>query len=625
MKKKSFTSTLQFNKRWFIILFLVLFSNTFYAQNNNRVFTKINQRPTNISVEMGKKLEKLEKDTNDFKKCHYISVGDIKKLQKNNKLTIHVPSTGKPMTFKAKRVETYSDEDYTWYGEDEVDGYASVSLRNKDGIISGFIKTEDEVSEIYGLSRGVSVVIDKKAVTKEFCRSDETPKKNLTEDMRQIQISTRSLCTGPPKIRVLFVTDDDSRASVPDINQTAQNCIASFNSSLDASGIPNQTARLIFAGMLNLTSFQERLSLPNDDMDLIKTLSANTRDNVNADIVVFLTAFNYVFNGTSVNGIVRQIEADANNAFAIVKANVALNSRFTFSHEIGHLFGGLHRPAPPATDPPGFFALGHCINAGPNFLSKKNYETVMSVTCLVTAIDKFSNPAVTLYGTPTGTATRNVARKISERANTVGDFRTDIGNLTVSISGDPFLQGFQNFTYTATPQCESGNVNFNWEVSSDGFNFFPVLSGIGQSDYSFYYNPYTFTNTVIRVTITDDMGRTAVSFMFLQLDGSFQLLKGNNNNKLPSAIRTKIETTAYPNPANGDDLIIDFNLGEDSKEISIELMNHEGRVVYYNLKKQLTEGSYKENVNIKSIPSGFYVIKTSADGTSVFNKIIISK
>jgi Secretion system C-terminal sorting domain len=312
-------------------------------------------------------------------------------------------------------------------------------------------------------------------------------------------------------------------------------------------------------------------------------------------------------------------------ALAIVKADKAVNDRFTFVHEIGHLFGGLHRTMPGTTPPAGFFAFGNCFRAGPNFWSIRNWETVMSVTCGVRIIDKFSSPNATLYGTPTGTANKDVARKITERASTVGDFVTDLGAILVSASGESYLQPFQNYTYTATPFCESGTVNFNWEVSSDGFTFYNVLSGVGQSNYSFYYNPYTFTNTVIRVTITDGLGRTAVDFIYLQLSGPQMLMNGGQNNKPPDLYSPKIEATAYPNPTNGDNLVIDFKLGEDSKEVSIELLNNEGKVLINILKKDLVEGNYIENLNIKNLTNGFYILKTSIDGNPVFKKVVISK
>ena len=74
----------------FYFLMFVFLTNQSTAQN---VFTKMNRRPTNLSNEMGNKLTKFEKDTNNFKKCHYVKVGDIRLLQTNNRLTIHIPST----------------------------------------------------------------------------------------------------------------------------------------------------------------------------------------------------------------------------------------------------------------------------------------------------------------------------------------------------------------------------------------------------------------------------------------------------------------------------------------------------------------------------------------------------
>jgi Metallo-peptidase family M12 len=525
---------------------------------------------------MDKKLDKFEKDTANFKKCHYISEGDIKKLQKNNKLTIHIPSTGKPITFSAKRVQTYNDEDYVWYGEDETDDFTSITLQNKKGLIFGIIKTEDEVSEIYGLSRGESIVLDKQKIRKTFCTSEKIAGEVVESDVPKNNLSVRSSCIGPPKIRVLFVTDNDSRASVPDINQTALNCIESFNNSLSSTNITNQTARLIFAGMLNLSSFEENVNNPTNDLSRIRTLSLTERMNTAADIVVFLTASTYIsqVNFEQLLGISMKVEANSNTAFAIVKADMATSDRFVFNHEVGHLFGGMHRIPPGGTVPSGLFAFGNCIYAGPHFLAMRNYQTVMSSNCLVTVTDKFSSPNASIFGTPTGTATADVARKIDERASTVGDFMPDMGALSLTLSGNTNLQPFQTHTFTALPQCESGNVSFNWEVSINGFNYYNVASGVGVSSYTFFYNPYTFTNTVIRVTITDGLGRTATSFAFLQLNIPPMYKRGSNTGQ-SSVSNTKIEAIAYPNPANVDDLFIEFKLKENSKEISIELVNNE--------------------------------------------------
>ena len=100
---------------------------------------------------------------------------------------------------------------------------------------------------------------------------------------------------------------------------------------------------------------------------------------------------------------------------------------------------------------------------------------------------------------------------------------------------------------------------------------------------------------------------------------------GGKNDKSTTEYATKMEAIAYPNPTNGDNLIIEFNLNEDSKEVTIELVNNEGKVVSNILKKGLGEGSYSESMDIKNIPNGFYLLKTSIDGNAIFNKIVISK
>ena len=167
-------------------------------------------------------------------------------------------------------------------------------------------------------------------------------------------------------------------------------------------------------------------------------------------------------------------------------------------------------------------------------------------------------------------------------------------------------------------------MNYTWELSSDGFYFTPVLSGIGASNYTFFYNPYTFNATVLRVTATDGAERTVINFIYLNLSNS-QMIAVHGNNGQRAAQLSRLEPTIFPNPANGDDIFIDFELDENTKELSFELVNNAGKVVSYILKHDVGEGRYTEKIDVKNIPTDFHVLRTTLDGNPNFQKIVISK
>jgi hypothetical protein len=325
--------------KFYAILSLFFIVCSLRAQNNKEeLFTKINNRPS-TSTEMDSKLDKIEKDTRT-KKIHYIKIGDIKKIQKDNQITFTLPDSIKPITYTASRIELEDDDNYVWCGESK-DSLSKVTLIHKKGLTFGYIFHYGKTFEIYGLSTGHSAIIDYKPSDYEFCRSMKDQRLGIIDTAKSTKpLSTRAC--NEATIRVLFVTTPNGRAAVPDIQQTALTCIEQFNNALTVSAVYEQKPRAVFAGIQNLTSYSESPLNPVADLNNLRTLSTVTRNNTNADIVVMLGQASWtdpVFG--SLDGRVMQIEASENTAFIIIKTSAVVNG-LVFMHEMGHVFGGVH-------------------------------------------------------------------------------------------------------------------------------------------------------------------------------------------------------------------------------------------------------------------------------------------
>ena len=195
-----------------------------------------------------------------------------------------------------------------------------------------------------------------------------------------------------------------------------------------------------------------RLTHPSDGyMDNLHTL----RDQYGADIVVLLTA-----TGGGC-GMVEYIEASAATAFAVVRVGCELN-RFTFTHEIGHLFGSEHE----LSEDPFYPCEPYCYNHG-LVPQSRNWKTVMAVKSLesITRIAFLSNAHYSyftegIYEVMGSSDDEDNERVHDERATTVAAFKT--APLSVNISGPIALLKAETGTYTANVTGGHGGIAYQW-------------------------------------------------------------------------------------------------------------------------------------------------------------------
>jgi hypothetical protein len=137
------------------------------------------------------------------------------------------------------------------------------------------------------------------------------------------------------------------------------------------------------------------------------------RDEVGADVSVL------VFNNSTYCGEAQTIGAEATSAFAVVDVSRGCTAKFSFAHEIGHLFGAEHDEANASKPPEYPYSHG--------YINGNQWRTMMAYAqgcnpC--TRLPRWSSPLIQHQGVIMGTKeNHDNARVLRDRANVVSGFR----------------------------------------------------------------------------------------------------------------------------------------------------------------------------------------------------------
>ncbi len=405
-----------FSRECLIVLVLlasfILPSANLMAQN--RLFVSPSEEERVLNAEQQQKYRFLEQQLTSAR-IDLVRIGDLLPALRRRTLPINLP--GRLMEFSAEptHVQYYSPDHYIWNGR-LLAGSGRIALVNNQGAFTGIIQLDGQWYKIEPLGRGMHALI-----TVDMTRlpsGDDTPPGGQGEGK---QTRAHKASGGNKNIEILVLYTDAAEDAVGDIAGTAALAVNDASVAYANSAITSSQLSIDLVGTSNI-SLQESDDISDDVMDLADDTEANSRrDSFWGDVVILLTDGDY--GGGNIFGIAKEIEADEDNAFAIVEADHA-TVNFTFAHELGHLQGGHHQQCSVYNRTGCDDAAGNAHGYGWTIGGGEYSWTIMhQLGRPGDPIQYFSNPSVSSNGNATGTTQNNVAQKIRDTASSMADFR----------------------------------------------------------------------------------------------------------------------------------------------------------------------------------------------------------
>lgn len=354
---------------------------------------------------------------------------------------------------------------------------------------------------------------------------------------------------------------------------------------------------------------------PEDDLREIRDSMQWLRDSLSADIAMFYTGRNY-FASTDIAGIaLGLIRGGASvdpveDAYALVEATKVARNRFTFTHELGHLFQCRHEMR---ADMIGTFQYGHTFKDGFIRFGTMMYAArVQNLRLLF-----FSNPDLRFGNKPLGIADRaDNARQLREQGCTVAENRQGIPRHTVYITGEQAPCPFASVELQAVLSGDvSGPFTFLWEsaTSFPGVYFFsgntPVVNiGAGEQGSVLF----------VRLTVTSMHGYAAIVFFEIAATDGIHCTPWSIQRIEDAPAEHISEIKVWPNPGR-ETLEVRLPATVSARAIRLEVMDISGKVTHTAWWKDAPE----IGIDISRYPSGMYWLKIT--GTADVQTIPFSK
>ncbi|HYG38545.1 MAG TPA: zinc-dependent metalloprotease [Cytophagales bacterium] len=592
------------------ILFFFVIEFSAYSQSDQDFFILTKKLKSTLNPKQLKITNELERNM-PLRQMKYIKVGNLSKIQKDGTLTFKIPGKPEKYLAKATSVEYESEQNYSWFGTIESDKFdGEIIILSKDGQITAHISIGEEVYQIYHLDGGLHTLVNintsalsgqcpSKSHKKEGVSS---PKPEASED-KDSEIKRSYACVAPT--RVLILSSPAARQVDSNISQTISLSIAQFNQALTNSSVAN-VQRLELAAYVPIT-FSERQDQIFEDTDLLSTMPnvQNLRAQYKADLVVLLTNGNYkeFSTGGSYYGNVKNIGPSASDAFGIVEVTRA-SSKFTFAHEVGHMYGGRHENDTEGV--PYSHGYKYDVRKWP-FVYR--YTTIMHNLVENRSMrTNFSNPNVKHDGVAMGNAEyANVARLIAETSSVVNNFQPVYAALKASIIVPSYVALYQTYTWEALYSCGQGPYRFEWYMSSDGVNY-----------------SYASNSETIRGSFYSCSERKYFRLKVYSADGQVATAYATSSPSCTARRElTEMSMDASPNPAT-EKTEVSFSLPE-TQQIRLEIFDFQGNSVEVLEDAVLKAGSYKRKFRSDNLAPGIYLCRIICNGFQKTKKIIIAQ
>ena len=556
-----------------------------------------------------------------------IELRSVADAQQDGILSFHVPGDKNQHQAIAQDIEAEDKSNYVWTGE-LLDVPGSITIVSEKGNMSARIDIDGKNYEIYPLEGDVYAMVERTPV--EWVCPDvevaEDAEIEPEEEEETGSINGREVGCTAQQVRVLVLSTPAARRTGLNPQTVANQAIADFNRAQSISAV-NGRINLVLAGMGDWNHVENRLAQTDVPLLAGNANVRNLRAAVDADLVVCLTDGNYA----DALGRVDAIGPDFNRAFAVIEIETAL-SPFVFVHEVGHLYGLQHEDC--AINPiarclattAGTF--DHAFNfdrPGALFRRIRRYRTVMHNPNDRQMLLNFSNPDVNYDTRATGRAGEyDNAREMEIRDRTVANFdRTE--PLTANIQGPQLINRYTGYTWEAVYSC-GNNYTFQWEMSDDGFTYYPAGTGerLGTSvTNSSQYRVY------LRVRVSSG-GRTATAFLTVSVNGSnfrrgiaqSDSVTWDNVLEHPEENGIVLDDV-YPNPTY-DQSQVGFYLPEQ-QTIRLDVIDLSGKLMKNVVGGDFEAGSYEFNVDHSSLATGVYLYQLKAGDVALTKRLVIRK
>jgi hypothetical protein len=319
-------------------------------------------------------------------------------------------------------------------------------LVRHDNKLIGNINLDTLAFEIYDLTDDVQIILEKNLslFEGEFCPMDDQSTGEVYNKTDPCEVNT---------LKILVILTGD--VVEPDPLSKATLMVFQLNTIYRNSDV--RTSNAVLANFVYTSIIQTS----NHVFDIGNWSTDQTIENLryqnNADIVVFLTAPTY----GAINGWAKVNGAEPEDAYCLVTATTATDSRYVGAHEITHLMGGVHH------DDAGDYR-------GYNFYTGlKRRRTIMSVEKKdKPRISHISNPDVLFKDKPTGNSSHRVADIVNLRYDYLAQ---EYPESPLNIYAEFDFIDVENCelerTITALPLCGKAPFSYQWQKSFNGINW----------------------------------------------------------------------------------------------------------------------------------------------------------
>ena len=514
-------------------LFLCIFALLMLCQSNvygqDKIIRESLMSFGSLNASENEKLTRIQ--SNGLYSDYYLAEwGSLVERQSAGRITIDLPGDDcGDLIYKATSVDYTNEQNYIWHGvlastaenEECYCQLGSVTLISSESGKIAHIVVDDKTYELLQLSEGKFVLgkVDNRPFTESECLVNGARTHGSDAAPRE---QGRRTGNCDVKCLVLFTSNAQQvEGSISAIHNRANLAVSQTNQALRNSDVAECELKIELAGIQAL-DFDETNDIKFDINALVSNVEVQAlRDEFEADIIVLLTDGNYTDPGGLFNILGVAPSANVNTApseelgFAIVEADAA-TARFTFAHEVGHLFGAGHE------DNPNGVARGHSFRTG-NFLPSifgAGQQTIMHQRLLFSrnmTIQHYSNPAVRFDGVKTGiVGERDNTGKIRDEACFVAQYRQSVEPFSVSIRGDLHQCPCMSASLEASifGGTAGDTYSYDWFSSNDGINWTLLQDG-GQN---VWVNvPCTAGDGIfVKVEVAASSGNAADSWEFIE-------------------------------------------------------------------------------------------------------------